>query len=44
MIKARTHFEQVAVETVKKIATPETIAKPATQTRIEPRPQTNAKR
>jgi hypothetical protein len=44
MIKAQTHFEQVAVETVKKIATPETAAKPASQMRIEPKPQSNVKR
>ena len=44
MIKAQTHFEQVAVETVKKITAQETEAKPASQMRIEPKPRTNAKR
>ena len=44
MIKAQTHFEQVALETVKKIAKPDTKEKPAGQIRIEQKPQTNVKR
>lgn len=44
MIRAKTHFEQVAVKTVKKIATPDTKEKPAGQIRIEQKRSTNIKR
>ena len=44
MIKAQTHFQQVAVEIVKRIATPDTEEKPASQIRAEQKRQTNVKR
>jgi hypothetical protein len=44
MIKAQTHFQQVAVEIVKKITKPDAEEKPAIQIRIKPKRQTNVKR